>query len=56
MARLNISSGRIEKTIDLLSLGSPTPIVKQGTKWVLTTTRLSEEFWRRAEQLVGATE
>jgi ATP-dependent DNA helicase RecQ len=51
MARLNISKGRIEKTIDLLSLESPAPIVKQDTKWVLTTTTLSEEFWQRARRL-----
>lgn len=51
MERLNISFGRIQKTIDLLSLESPAPIVKQGTKWVLTTTSLSEEFWQRAERL-----
>lgn len=51
MARLNISSGRIQKTIDLLSLESPAPIVKQGTKWVLTTANLSEEFWQRAQRL-----
>jgi ATP-dependent DNA helicase RecQ len=51
MERLNISGSRIQKTIDLLSLESPAPIVKQGTKWVLTPTGLSEEFWRRAERL-----
>lgn len=51
MARLNISKGRIEKTIDLLSLESPAPIVKQDTKWVLTSTTLSEEFWQRAQRL-----
>jgi len=51
MERLNISGGRIQKTIDLLSLESPAPIVKQGTKWILTPTGLSEEFWRRAERL-----
>jgi len=51
MARLNISAGRIQKTIDLLSLESPAPIVKQGTKWILTTTRLSDEFWHRAQRL-----
>jgi len=44
MERLNISGGRIQKTIDLVSLESPAPIVKQGTKWLLTTTSLSEEF------------
>lgn len=51
MAHLNISKGRIEKTIDLLSLESPAPIVKQDTKWVLTTTTLSEGFWQRAQRL-----
>ena len=51
MERLNISGGRIQKTIDLLSLEAPAPIVKQGTRWVLTPTGLSEEFWLRAERL-----
>ena len=50
-ARLNISHDRIENAIKLLSLESPAPIVKQGSKWILTTTSLSEEFWRRAERL-----
>jgi ATP-dependent DNA helicase RecQ len=51
MERLNISFSRIQKTIDLLSLESPAPIVKQGTKWILTTTNLSEDFWKRAHRL-----
>jgi ATP-dependent DNA helicase RecQ len=51
MERLNISQNRIQKTIDLLSLESPAPIVKQGTKWVLTATSLSDEFWKRAQRL-----
>lgn len=51
MERLNISSSRIQKTIELLSLESPAPIVKQDTKWVLTTASLSEEFWKRAQRL-----
>lgn len=50
-ARLNISGGRIQKTIDLLSLESPAPIVKQGTKWMLTTSSLGEAFWERAQRL-----
>jgi ATP-dependent DNA helicase RecQ len=53
MARLNLSKGRIEKTIALLSLESPAPIVKQGSKWQLTAANLSEEFWRRAERLTN---
>lgn len=52
MATINVAKGRIEKTIDLLSLESPAPIVKQGTKWQLTATNLSEEFWQRAQRLI----
>jgi ATP-dependent DNA helicase RecQ len=51
MARINLNGGRIQKTLDLLSLESPSPIAKQGTKWQLTTAKLSEHFWQRAERL-----
>ncbi len=51
MARVNLSKGRIEKTIALLSLESPAPIAKQGTKWQLTAANLSDAFWQRAERL-----
>ena len=50
---VNISKGRIEKTIALLSLESPAPIAKQGTKWQLTAATLSEGFWERAERLTA---
>lgn len=53
LGRVNISKGRIEKTIALLSLESPAPIAKQGTKWQLTAATLSEAFWRRAERLTA---
>jgi len=48
---LNLSKGRIEKTMDLLSLESPAPIVRQGSKWQLTAARLGQEFWERAKRL-----
>ncbi|MBI2215854.1 MAG: RecQ family ATP-dependent DNA helicase [Candidatus Rokubacteria bacterium] len=51
LARVNLSMGRVEKTIALLSLESPAPIAKQGTKWQLTAARLSGAFWERAERL-----
>lgn len=51
LARLNISKGRIEKTISLLSLESPAPIAKLGTKWQLTIAQLSPGFWERARRL-----
>ncbi len=51
MGCVNLSKGRIQKTIDLLSLESPSPIAKQGTKWQLTAANLSEAFWQRARRL-----
>jgi ATP-dependent DNA helicase RecQ len=51
MCVLNLSKGRIEKALALLSLESPAPVVKQGTKWQLTAAKLSDGFWERAERL-----
>lgn len=53
MAQVNLSKGRIQKTLDLLSLELPTPIAKQGSQWQLTAARLSESFWQRAERLTA---
>ena len=50
-ARVNLSRGRIDKTVKLLSLESPSPVVKQGSKWQLAAANLSGEFWERAERL-----
>lgn len=51
LSRVNLSKGRVEKTIALLSLEASAPIAKQGTKWQLTAATLSEAFWDRAERL-----
>ena len=48
---VNISTGRIQKTIQLLSLEAPSPIAKDGAKWQLTAAVLSPGFWDRAERL-----
>ncbi len=53
LARLNITRGRIDKTLQLLSLESPSPIVKDGTKWQLTTAKLGQGFWERAKRLTA---
>lgn len=53
LSRVNVSEGRIEKTIDLLSLESPAPIAKVGSKWQLTAANLSESFWQRADRLTA---
>jgi ATP-dependent DNA helicase RecQ len=51
MGLVNLSKGRIQKTIDLLALESPAPIAKQGSKWQLTASTLNDAFWGRAERL-----
>lgn len=53
LREVNLSKGRIEKAIQLLSLESPAPLTKERTKWVLTTTNLSGEFWTRAQRLTA---
>jgi ATP-dependent DNA helicase RecQ len=53
LSRANIRRGRIEKALQLLSLESPAPVVKQGSKWILTAANLSAGFWERAERLTG---
>jgi ATP-dependent DNA helicase RecQ len=51
MGSVNLSKGRIDKTLVLLSLESPAPVVKQGTRWQLTAGELADSFWERAERL-----
>lgn len=53
LGKVNLSKGRVEKTIALLSLEAPAPIAKQGSKWQLTAATLSEGFWARAERLTA---
>ena len=52
-ARVNASLGRIEKALQLLSLESPAPVVKEGPKWQLTAASLADAFWERAERLTA---
>lgn len=51
MNNVNLSKGRIEHTLKILSLESPAPVVKEGTKWKLTVVPLSQTFWQRAKRL-----
>jgi ATP-dependent DNA helicase RecQ len=53
LREVNLSKGRIEKALQLLSLESPAPLTKERTKWVLTTINLSAEFWTRAQRLTA---
>ena len=42
--RINLSDGKINQALKLLSLESPAPVVKQGAKWVLTSVPLNQSF------------
>jgi ATP-dependent DNA helicase RecQ len=53
LSAVNLGKTRIEKTIALLSLESPAPIAKQGTKWQLTAATLGAAFWERAGRLTA---
>ncbi|MHB1559476.1 MAG: DEAD/DEAH box helicase [Isosphaeraceae bacterium] len=53
LERVNIRRGRVDKAIQLLSLESPSPIARQGSRWTLTAAELSEAFWQRAERLTA---
>jgi ATP-dependent DNA helicase RecQ len=53
MAEVNASKGRIDKALQLMSLESPAPLVKQGSKWTLTAATLADSFWQRADRLTA---
>ena len=49
--RVNLSHGRVEHALRLLSLESPAPVVRDGSTWQLVATGLSDAFWERVERL-----
>ena len=51
--RVNLSQSRLERAISMLSLESPAPIVKEGTRWQLTAADLDDAFWDRARRLTA---
>ncbi|WP_419859232.1 RecQ family ATP-dependent DNA helicase [Candidatus Palauibacter irciniicola] len=51
LGRVNLTFGRVDRAIRLLSLESPAPVVKEGTKWQLTAATLRSSFRERADRL-----
>ncbi len=47
----NIKEKRVKHTLKLLSIESPAPVIKEGSKWQLTAATLSDGFWQRADRL-----
>lgn len=53
LAEVNITKGRIEKALQLLSLESPAPVIKEGPRWMRTGATLPQAFWERTERLTS---
>ncbi len=49
---VNLPEGRIEKTLKILSLETPSPVISVGAKWHATGVRsVSANFWEKIETL-----
>lgn len=48
---INLSKGRIEKTLTALSIESPAPIVKDKAVWRVTGTLVADSFWITAKRV-----
>lgn len=51
MEAANISPARLEKTIELLALESPAPLIEEGGRLYRTAQDVSDAFWVRARRL-----
>jgi len=53
---VNMKPKRVKTTLSALSLESPSPVVKEGSRWQLTASRLDESFWERTEHVTSVRE
>lgn len=53
LGRVNLSRGRVTKTLQLLSLESPPPVRKEGSRWHLSAAPLQDRFWKRVDRLTS---
>lgn len=51
LARLNLPKGRLQQALKILSLETPAPIGKQGSRWQRLAAELQPTFWQRVERL-----
>ena len=51
LSRVNIREPRLERTLTLLSLESPSPITSDGSRWQLAPSTLGGDFWDRARRI-----
>ena len=48
---VNVPYGRIDQTLKLLALESPSPVTKEGSSWFRTTSPSPVEIWERIERV-----
>jgi len=51
LAELNLPKGRLQQALKILSLETPAPIGKQGSRWQRLPADLQPAFWQRVERL-----
>lgn len=51
LAAINLSKGRLQQALKILSLETPAPIGRRDTRWQRLPAPLQPEFWRRVERL-----
>lgn len=51
LAQLNLPKGRLQQALKILSLETPAPIGKQGSRWQRLPAELQPAFWQRVERL-----
>ncbi len=51
LGQLNLPKGRLQQALKILSLETPAPIGKQGSRWQRLPASLQPGFWERVERL-----
>lgn len=51
LAQLNLPMGRLQQALKIISLETPAPIGKQGSRWQRLPASLQPQFWERVERL-----
>jgi ATP-dependent DNA helicase RecQ len=51
LAQLNLPKGRLQQALKIISLETPAPIGKQGSRWQRLPASLQPQFWERVERL-----
>ena len=52
-SRVNVPYGRIKKTLELLALESPSPVLNEGSSWFRSVSQSPVEIWERIERVSG---